>query len=129
MVFKLGARGALPEAPPLVERPLDPPPFTGTEAQALAGARAYGRYCSVCHGDAAVAGALNPDLRHSGVLNSPQVMKGIVIDGILAHRGMVSFAPDLDEAKVEAIRHYLVRRANEDLALQRQNDGTRNAPN
>ncbi len=117
LVFKLGAEGELPEAPALAERVLDPPPVTGTDEQIAAGASLYGRYCNVCHGDAAVAGALNPDLRHSGAINLPASMKAIVIDGAFAHNGMVSFASALSEEDVEAIRHYLILRANEDRDL------------
>ncbi len=118
MVFKLGADGQLPEAPALVERPLDPPPFTGTDEQVTAGASLYGRYCSICHGDAAIAGVLNPDLRHSGAINIPGSMNAIVLDGAFSHNGMVSFAEALDEGNVEEIRQYVIFRANEDKALE-----------
>ena len=118
LVFKLGSGAQLPEAPALRERVLDPPPFTGTDAQVATGAGLYGRYCSVCHGDAAVAGALNPDLRHSGAINNASSMKTIVIDGAFSHNGMVSFAKAMDADGVEAIRQYLIKRANEDKALE-----------
>ena len=118
LVFKLGADGKLPPAPPLNERVLDPPAFTGTEAQVARGADLYGRYCSVCHGDAAVAGALNPDLRHSGTISSADAIRAIVVDGALKHNGMVSFASAVTPADAEAIRHYLIKRANEDKALE-----------
>lgn len=118
LVFKLGADGKLPEAPALARRVLDPPPVTGSAEQLAAGAVTYGRYCSICHGDAAIAGALNPDLRHSGAINQPASMKAIVIDGAFAHNGMVSFAAALDEEDVENIRHYVIQRANEDKALE-----------
>ncbi len=118
LVFKLGADGTLAAPPALAQRALDPPPVTGTPAQIAAGALIYGRYCSVCHGDAAISGALNPDLRHSGALNQAASMKAIVLDGAFAHRGMVSFATALDEAGVENVRHYIISRANEDKALE-----------
>jgi len=117
MVFKLGADGALPAAPALAQRALDPPPFTGTEEQVAAGGAIYARWCGACHGDAAVAGTLNPDLRHSGAINMADSMKAIVIDGAFSHNGMVSFASDLDADDVENVRQYLIFRANEDKAL------------
>ena len=52
----------------------------------------YGRYCGVCHGDAAIAGALNPDLRRSRALDRRQLAAAIVIDGALQENGMVSWA-------------------------------------
>ncbi|MCT2560039.1 PQQ-dependent dehydrogenase, methanol/ethanol family [Tsuneonella sp. YG55] len=118
LVFKLGGDGKLPAPPPLSKAVLDPPAFKGTAQQVARGGDLYARYCSVCHGDAAVAGGLNPDLRHSGAIGYPDTMKSIVIDGALSHNGMVSFAKALRPADAEAIRHYLVKRANEDKALE-----------
>lgn len=118
VVFKLGGKAALPAAPPMARMVLDPPPFTGTPAQAQAGGELYGRYCNVCHGDAAVAGGVNPDLRHSAALNAPEAIRSIVIDGALQHNGMVSFKSALKPEDADNIRHYLIKRANEDKALE-----------
>lgn len=118
LVFKLGAKGQLPAPPPLNQLVLDPPAFTGTPAQLKLGASLFGRYCSICHGDAAIAGALNPDLRHSGAIADELTLKAIVIDGALSHNGMVSFAKAMKPADVEAIRQYIISRANEDKALE-----------
>ena len=119
LVFKLGGKAQLPAAPPLSNMPLDPPPVTGTPQQIAAGAQVYGRYCNVCHGDAAVAGGVNPDLRHSGMINKAGDFRMIVIDGALKESGMVSFASALSPDDAENVRHYLIKRANEDLALER----------
>jgi quinohemoprotein ethanol dehydrogenase len=118
LVFKLGAKGTLPAVPPMAERVLDPPPFTGTPEQVAKGAGLYARYCSVCHGDAAVAGGLVPDLRHSGVIAQGEALNMIVLDGALKHNGMVSFKSALKAEDSEAIRQYLIKRANEDKALE-----------
>lgn len=118
LVYKLGAKKSLPAPPELVKLPLDPPPVTGTPQQIAAGAASYARYCSVCHGDAAVAGGLNPDLRHSGMINKTKDFNAIVLGGALAGNGMVSFASALSEGDAEAIRHYVIKRANEDRALE-----------
>ena len=120
MVFKLGAKGELPAPPPLAERVLDPPAFKGTPEQAALGQDRYGQYCSMCHGDAAISGVLNPDLRHSAVIGSPDALKAVVIDGALEHNGMVSFARSIKPEEVEAIRQYLIKRANEDKELERK---------
>lgn len=121
LVFKLGAKGQLPAPIPLSKLPLDPPAFTGTAEQAAIGAGFYARYCVACHGDAAVAGGLNPDLRRSAVLGNPATMQAIVHDGALSPpgggNGMVSFRSALKPADIEAIRQYLIKRANEDKAL------------
>ena len=119
LVFKLGGTAALPPARPLNRRPLDPPPFRGTDAQVASGAYNYGRYCSQCHNDAAVGSTVLPDLRRSAALERQETWMAIVHDGILKDNGMVSFAPSLDRNEIEAIRHYVIKRANEDKALER----------
>lgn len=118
LVFKLGATGELPQPPPMSRLVLDPPPFTGTVQQVAYGGSLYGRYCLVCHGDAAIAGGLVPDLRRSATIGYPETIESVVIDGALSHNGMVSFAAALLPADAEAIRHYLVKRANEDKNLE-----------
>jgi len=117
LVFKLGGTAKLAPPPPLNKLPLDPPLFTGTLDQVARGASFYGRYCSVCHGDAAIAGGLNPDLRRSGAINDANAIRTIVIEGAFAHNGMVSFKSALAPEDAEAIRQYLIKRANEDKAL------------
>ncbi len=118
LVFKLGGEAELPPAPPLNRRPLDPPPFRGTEQQVKSGAYDYARYCGGCHGDAAIGSTVLPDLRRSAVLESRQAWQTIAHDGALKDNGMVSFAPSLDEEEIENIRQYVIKRANEDRALE-----------
>ena len=118
LVFKLGANGQLAPALPPAMMVLDPPAAIGTPQQIAAGAEHYGRYCSVCHGDAAISGDLNPDLRHSGVIASAQAMRLVILGGQLHTMGMVSFKSALNAADAEAIRAYLIHRANEDKALE-----------
>jgi alcohol dehydrogenase (cytochrome c)/quinohemoprotein ethanol dehydrogenase len=72
----------------------------------------------VCHGDAAVAGALNPDLRYSPTIGSADAIRAVVVDGALEHNGMVSFKAAVTPQDAEAIRQYLIKRANEDKALE-----------
>ncbi len=119
LVFKLGAKGILPPAPPVAERLLDPPPVTAP-ALVAAGGQHYGRYCAVCHGDAAVAGSLNPDLRHSITVYDKDAFQTVVHDGARKSRGMVSFAQALTPADVEGVRQYILKRANEDRVLERE---------
>jgi quinohemoprotein ethanol dehydrogenase len=115
LVFKRGAKGALPPPPPLVKRVLDPAPFTGTAEQVAKGSALYGRYCFVCHGPGAIGGVSeSPDLRYSGTLGSEEAFKLILIDGALKHNGMVSFSAALSAEDAEAIRQYVLKRANDD---------------
>jgi alcohol dehydrogenase (cytochrome c)/quinohemoprotein ethanol dehydrogenase len=120
LVFKLGGTAALPPAPPLDRRPLDPPPFTGTAAQVASGAYSFGRYCGQCHNDAAIGSTVLPDLRRSAALENQDTWMAIVHDGALKANGMVGFAPSLGRPQIENIRQYVIKRANEDKALERR---------
>ncbi|MFM6949926.1 MAG: PQQ-dependent dehydrogenase, methanol/ethanol family [Novosphingobium sp.] len=117
LVFKLGAKGKLPAAPTETKRVLDPPPVSGTPQQLAVGMKAYTNSCSVCHGSTAVAGALNPDLRHSVALGNPKLWQEIVHDGLLKQNGMVAWKGQFTPEQIEAIRLYVVQRANEDKKL------------
>ena len=67
--------------------------------------------CTVCHGFFAESAGVVPDLR----LSTPDVFsqyKDIVLDGALAANGMASFADNLKESDVEAIRQYVLGEAN-----------------
>ena len=118
LVYKIGGTAKLPAPPPLKAMPFDPPPVTAPIAVSNAGGTLFGRYCSVCHGDAAVAGGLNPDLRHSAMINKAADFKKIVLEGAYKAQGMVSFAADMSPEEAEGIRAYLIKRANEDKALE-----------
>ncbi|MEA3265084.1 MAG: PQQ-dependent dehydrogenase, methanol/ethanol family [Pseudomonadota bacterium] len=117
LVFKLGAKGTLPTAPEEVKRVLDPPPPSGTPQQLAIGMKAYTNSCSVCHGSTAVAGVLNPDLRHSVALGNPKLWQEIVHDGLLKQNGMVGWKGQFTPEQIEAIRLWVVMRANEDKKL------------
>jgi quinohemoprotein ethanol dehydrogenase len=118
LVFKIDGHATLPAPPPEAKRVLDPPPFTGKPEQIADGANHYQTSCNVCHGDAAIAGGLNPDLRHSVALNQPKLWQQIVHDGILKEQGMVAWSPNYSPDQIENIRQYVIKRANEDKALE-----------
>jgi alcohol dehydrogenase (cytochrome c)/quinohemoprotein ethanol dehydrogenase len=120
LVYKLGANTQLPAESTLAPRPLDPPAVTGTPAQIAEGAGYYGRFCGVCHGDAAYAGTLVPDLRRSPTLENSKAWASVVHDGVLREQGMVGFANVLSAEQIETIRLYVIKRANEDKALAAQ---------
>lgn len=121
LVFKLGGKGKLPAMPADDAMPLDPPGLTAAADVVQGGAQLYGRYCTVCHGDAAVQasgrGGIIPDLRYSGTLSSAENWQMIVHGGALKDNGMVSFAPVMSKPEIDSIRQYVIARANEDKAL------------
>lgn len=121
LVFKLGGKAKLPAMPATDELPLDPPALTAAANVVATGAVQYGRYCTVCHGDAAIQasgrGGIIPDLRYSGTLASAENWQTIVHDGALKDNGMVSFASVMTKPEIDSVRHYVISRANEDKAL------------
>ena len=117
LVFRLGGTTQLPPEPRLAQLPLDPPPSNAPPVQIAAGARAYARFCGACHGDAAFGGSVLPDLRRSQLLAEPKSWARVVHEGALSSQGMVSFARVLSGEEIEAIRTYVIKRANEDKAL------------
>lgn len=118
LVFKIGGKGTLPPLQPEAMAVLDPPPFTGTAVQVAAGGSIYANSCGFCHGDSAIAGGLNPDLRHSASLSNPKLWQQIVHDGLLSENGMVGWSKDYKPDQIENIRQYVIKRANEDKALE-----------
>ena len=113
LAFRLGATGTLPAAPPepaltLNTRPTEPAAGSVTHGEAL-----FGRFCSVCHGEAAIGGGIVPDLRRSPFL-PVDAWYEIVLNGALREGGMAAFAPVLDRSQAGAIRDYVLYRAQQD---------------
>ncbi len=82
------------------------------------GEQVYQRYCSACHGDVAVSGGVIADLRHSAMITSADAFKTVVLDGVFEEKGMISFAEELNESDVEAVRAYIVERTEQSRAAQ-----------
>jgi alcohol dehydrogenase (cytochrome c)/quinohemoprotein ethanol dehydrogenase len=111
LVFALDAKGALP-APALTPVPVISAPTTPVDAQqAASGARLYTRDCSSCHGDAAIAGGVVPDLRLSAALANDDFWRTVVEDGALSSEGMIGFKSVLSTGDIRDIRAYLIQRA------------------
>lgn len=113
LVYKLGGTAKLPEPAPFQAPQLDPPPAFGTPEVLAHGEETYGRFCSTCHGRDGASGAMFPDLRYAGAIQSAEAFKAIVIDGVLTQNGMVSFAKAIKPEDAEAVRAYVVSRAIE----------------
>jgi quinohemoprotein ethanol dehydrogenase len=111
LVYKLGGTAKLPEPEPVPAPVLNPPAAFGTRETIAHGREMYGRFCGTCHGSEGFSRGMFPDLRYAGAIDSAEAFKTIVIDGVLARNGMVSFAKALQPADVEAIRAYLVETA------------------
>jgi len=112
LAFKLGGTATLPEPPPAPTL-AKPVALVGDAQLAHQGQIVFHTFCSTCHGDSAVAGGVLPDLRWSPLNRSEQAWREVVIDGARKDRGMVSFAAVLSPADAEAIRAYVIKRAND----------------
>jgi alcohol dehydrogenase (cytochrome c)/quinohemoprotein ethanol dehydrogenase len=113
LAFKLNGTDALPAPPPHAARTLQPPPSKANMAVVGEGKARYHRFCGTCHGDSAVSGGVLPDLRYSSALSNEATWNQIVHDGILESQGMVSFASVLSQSEIDAIRAYVIYRANQ----------------
>ncbi len=118
LVFKLGGSAELPAEMELASLPLDPPASRASAETIALGGEKYARYCAVCHAPGAVGSTVLPDLRRSGTLGNAQAWRAVVNDGILKDNGMASFADSLTAEEMEAIRAYVIHRANEDKAME-----------
>jgi len=112
LAFKLGGKATLQPAQPIEMPPLNPPPSTASPATIAKGKARYQRFCSGCHGDVAVSGGVLPDLRYSSALSNDQWFD-IVLAGMLQEGGMVSFKTEISHRDADAIRAYVISRANE----------------
>jgi PQQ-dependent dehydrogenase (methanol/ethanol family) len=109
LVFKLGAKATAPafkiaEAPPL---DLKGVATTGDKAH---GYVVFNNNCQVCHG-ANATGSWLPNLTRSIMITTPADFNSVVLEGVRAHNGMVSFARFLSPGDVEDVRAFLISQA------------------
>jgi mono/diheme cytochrome c family protein len=95
------------------ERALNPPPLIANNEMLAQGEQAYGRFCSVCHGNNAASDGAGvfPDLRYSARLHNLDAWNAVVLRGELAAGGMVAFDGQLSESDTEAVLQYVISRA------------------
>jgi quinohemoprotein ethanol dehydrogenase len=114
LVYKLGGNANLPPLPAAAPAVLNPPPETAPSATVTAGKKLYHTFCSTCHGDSATGSGVLPDLRYSPAINNAKAMDVIVRQGSLQSSGMIAFKYEVSAQDLEAIRAYVIHRANED---------------
>lgn len=118
MTFALNGKAELPK--PQQQQPLSPIVDAGFKIDTQKAARGQAVYaaknCIICHGVGAVAGGYAPDLRASPIPLSTEGFSAVVREGLLLQRGMPSFS-ELRDDELEAMRHYIRRRAHETAAL------------
>ncbi len=91
-----------------------PPPATAAAGIVQAGQHRYSQYCTACHGQNGQTRSGNfPDLTRSPLLYTQEGFDQVVLKGVLAERGMASFAAALKPEDSQAIRAFIIARANE----------------
>lgn len=112
LTFALNGAATL-DAPPFGHKDPPVPAITATQNAHIVhkGLLLFNSHCFTCHGLNAIAGPL-PDLRYSSkpTLDS---LESIVLGGTRASGGMPSFKKVLGAKEVEAIRAYIISRAQE----------------
>jgi alcohol dehydrogenase (cytochrome c)/quinohemoprotein ethanol dehydrogenase len=114
LVLTPNGKAQLPPVKEYTPRPLAPPAATASAAVVEAGHQKYTQYCAACHGEnGQTRGANFPDLTRTPLLHSQEGFDQIVLAGARAGKGMASFAAVLKAEDTQAIRAFIVARANE----------------
>ena len=120
VAFSLEGTALMPPLPPPeIPVPLAAPEFGVQADLAAEGAGQFEGACSFCHGTGVISGGMAPDLRASGVVLSETGFADVVRGGARTSKGMPAW-PDLTDADLLALRHYIRQRAETDLAAARK---------
>jgi quinohemoprotein ethanol dehydrogenase len=114
LVYKLGGNVQLPAPPVKAVLPIAPPPATASPDVIARGAPLYDTYCSSCHGAGVIGVGILPDLRRTPLLATEESFAQVVIGGSLQQHGMANFSSVLKRADADAIRAFVILRANQD---------------
>ena len=122
-VFRLNGGGVIAR-PDERDQSIPMPPVTleafgATPERIARGMEGYMEACAVCHGLAVLGGSALPDLRKMSA-QSHRLFKDVVLDGILAERGMVGFASRFSPEDVDNIYAFILARSWQDYAAQEQ---------
>jgi quinohemoprotein ethanol dehydrogenase len=113
LVFAIGGKDSLPKFEMSELETPDDPDFKPDPGIVTRGAMSFaGSACIVCHGMNAIGGGAAPDLRYSPTIVDADAFKAIVKDGALRSAGMPEY-PQLSEAQLDDMRHYLRLRAKQ----------------
>ncbi|MBW2695985.1 MAG: PQQ-dependent dehydrogenase, methanol/ethanol family [Deltaproteobacteria bacterium] len=111
LVFKRGGREKMPTPPRKPARRVEAPPTTASAEEVRRGRDLYARQCFYCHGFAAEASGLHPDLRYAKK-EVHESWNDIVLGGTRLSGGMASFADQLSLEESDAIHAYVIERAH-----------------
>ena len=114
LVYKIGGKAELEAYAPYEMEKVAATEDFGSAAVIEHGRVLYERNCLVCHGGLVVSSGVVSDLRWSKAPATKDGFADIVLNGLYASAGMASFANTLNADDAEAVRAYIVNRANED---------------
>jgi quinohemoprotein ethanol dehydrogenase len=114
LVYKLGGSVQLPVSAAMQRPPMTPPAATAAASVVARGAPLYDTWCSSCHGGGVVGVGLLPDLRRTPLLHTAEGWEQVVIGGALKAKGMASFTSVMSTEEAQAIRAFVIMRANQD---------------
>ena len=123
LVFKLGSKQVLPKlnTKKLVMNKAPQVATISDDVQLAQGEKHFMQFCAGCHGSNAVSGGEVPDLRYTTGQYGFDTFKLIVLDGVLAEKGMVSFKHVLNEQQAEGVYNYILTAANLAYKTQQTN--------
>lgn len=119
IAFKLSGKYRLPEVPSPIVPDLNPPPDTASASVIERGDAQYRSHCASCHGNWGISAGVVPDLRYSSIIADRAMTQQVVRGGILRSGGMPMFGPSLSDEDLDAVRAYIIHRANDELARER----------
>jgi PQQ-dependent dehydrogenase (methanol/ethanol family) len=113
IAFRLGGNAKVRAVADPTAAPYVPPPAVAGNAVVAEGHDLFHTSCWMCHGDSAVNRGGVPNLRRSPAIADPAAFKKYVLGGIATQFGMPNFTAKYSPQQVEAIRAYLIHRAND----------------
>ncbi len=119
LAFKIGGKETLPVTRPVSQTFPQPPALTADAATVKKGKDLYHNFCKVCHGDSALGNGVVSDLRKISAATHKN-WDAIVLQGIMKSAGMIAFKDVLKKEDSDAIRAYVIKRANEDWAAAKK---------
>ena len=106
LVFKLGGTAKAADFV-LPAQPAIDLTKVSSRGDAKRGYVTFNNNCQVCHG-ANATGSWLPDLKRSPMITTAEDFNSVVIKGVRAHNGMVSFSRFLKPDQVEDVRAFLI---------------------
>lgn len=120
LTFALGGTAEFPDLAVREYRLPEPPPLIGDEQLVGSGMDLYHVHCARCHGALAISVNMLPDLRQS-ISRTSEAFTDIVLNGLLQSSGMAGYSDLLKQPEVDAIRAFIIDRANKDYKTQESN--------